>query len=391
MERPGRRLFEFVDCLGQGGFGEVYRARIRSPGGLASLAAVKVLRRDLSVDGDAVRRLRDEGRLLARLDHPTILRAFDLVRLDGRLALVTELVEGADLAELLRADPPLPARALVEVIGRVAAALDAAHATPGPDGRPLALVHRDVKPTNVRVGRFGEVKLLDFGIAHFEGPDREARTATNLLVGSLPFMAPERFLSREARTEGDVYALGCTLYQGLTGHRYVERGDVRRLAALAADPAAHAAHLEARMALLGRGEGERARLLELLRALLDHDPARRPTAAELARACEDLVERLGGPRLRAWCRERAWPDPPARTGELTGRVLEEQPVDLAPPDEEATRAERLPAPDATVRATRGAPVPRRRGVGCGVLGLAIWLVVSGFTAIIAALARIAAS
>src|SRR5690606_17230382 len=128
----------------------------------ASLAAVKVLRRDLSVDGDAVRRLRDEGRLLARLDHPTILRAFDLVRLDGRLALVTELVEGADLAELLRADPPLPARALVEVIGRVAAALDAAHATPGPDGRPLALVHRDVKPTNVRVGRFGEVKLLDF-------------------------------------------------------------------------------------------------------------------------------------------------------------------------------------------------------------------------------------
>lgn len=389
MAGYGQRRFEFVDCLGRGGFGEVYRARLLSPGGLQSIAAVKVLRRELSLDGDAVRRLRDEGRLLARLDHPTILRAHDLVRLDGRLALVTEFVDGADLSDLFRSDPPLPARPLVEVIGRVAAALDAALQATGPDGRSLSLVHRDIKPTNIRVGRFGEVKLLDFGIAHFKGDDREARTATHVMVGSLPYMAPERFVDREARSASDVFALGCTLFQGLSGRRFIERADVIGLGARALDPAAHEAHLSDRMALLAPGAESRAALLELLTAMLAWDHDARPTPAEVASRCEQLVEALPGPRLRTWCRERRWPGPQPRAGELVGRTLTEETVDL-------DRPPRI-QPPATAEPTRASFDPKALGgrhlavVGCGVAGLAIGLVVSGMAAFIVALAMFAAS
>src|SRR5690606_41017067 len=110
---------------------------------------------------------------------------------------------------------------------------------------------------------------------------------------------------------------------------------------------------------------------------------------------EALVDRLGGPRLRAWCRERAWPVPEPRPGELAGRVLVEEPVDLsrpfAPPPPERSAVEGGPSEGPPAPRGRASRVSRLAVAGCGILGLLIWLVVSGFAAIIAALAPFSAS
>ncbi|MCA9492181.1 MAG: serine/threonine protein kinase, partial [Myxococcales bacterium] len=203
----GRR-FQVHSCLGRGGFGEVYRATMSSSGGVRTEVAIKVLRGDIDPGSDSVKRLRDEGRLLGALRHPSILRVHDLVLLENRVALVTEYVEGDDLDKCMV--PSMPIRALLGVLGEVASALDAAWTTPSPtSGEAIHLVHRDVKPANIRIGRHGEVKLLDFGIARATNVVREAQTANNAMMGSYLYMAPERFHEDRVEPPSDIYALGC--------------------------------------------------------------------------------------------------------------------------------------------------------------------------------------
>ena len=212
------REYHLRRCLGKGGFGEVYLAEIKNQGGLSVDAAIKLLHGSLDPNDHAVARLRDEGRLLALVDHPAILRVRDMVVLGGRIALITEYVEGQDLTDCLRDDTdPMPTRALVESVGVVADALHAAWSSTGKDGRTLGIVHRDIKPSNIRISHHGQVKLLDFGIARTDTVTREARTATDAIIGSLPYMAPERYTANDADPRSDVFSLGCVLYEGLTG------------------------------------------------------------------------------------------------------------------------------------------------------------------------------
>ena len=327
LEPSPRCTFSFAKCLGQGGFGEVYRATMRSGGGLDTTVAVKVLRAELHAGSDAVRRLRDEGRLLAQLNHPSILKVFDIARLDGQLALVTEHVDGADLDTCLAASPPLSTRALVDALSQVAAGLSAAWEAEGPDGRPLRIVHRDLKPSNVRIGRHGDVRLLDFGIAHFVSDEREADTASDLVVGSVRYMAPERFFEPEATHTADVFGLGCLLFEGLAQQRYLDQADVRRLTQLALSADTWAAWQETRLALL---EGQPATLVALCRRCLAHQPDDRPTASEFAERCDELLDALEGPSLRSWARQ--WPvsEPTVVSGALTGRTVVEDPLEPTP-------------------------------------------------------------
>src|SRR5688500_18640815 len=116
MDAGRQRQFHIHHCLGRGGYGEVYRATMVAPGGIENDVAVKLLRVDLDPGAEAVRRLRDEGRLLSVLRHPAILRVFDLALLDGRVGLVTEFVDGEDLCTLVGV---LPLRATLEVMGAV--------------------------------------------------------------------------------------------------------------------------------------------------------------------------------------------------------------------------------------------------------------------------------
>ena len=367
------RTFTVHACLGRGGFGEVYRADMAQPGGFSTPVAIKVLRRDVDPRGQAVQRLRDEARLLARLEHPAILTVHDQVMLEGRVALVTEYVDGEDLSECMDGEGKLGPRALLEVIGQVAGALHAAWTAPlAAGGMPLRMVHRDIKPSNIRLGRRGAVKLLDFGIARTDEMTREAHTKTDTMIGSPPFMAPERFLEPVVHPASDVFSLGATLAEGLTGIRVFDV-PVTMLAGLAVDQGRYDRHVSERLATLSDVVPES--VCELVRHCLAYLPADRPTAEELARRCDLLADAVGGPSLRRWARARQWPEEGADEGELDGRTLVEGtlegPVVRPPP---------APAADLLTEAPR--PVSR---VGLVVGGAGLLATGGGVVAVLAVL------
>lgn len=330
---PGGRRLHLHDRIGSGGFGDVYRATLVSGGGVETLVAIKVLHKDTSPSSQALQRLRDEGKMLGLIRHPAIVKVLDMVALDGRAALVTEYVEGADLGFLMRRKALGP-RSLVEAMGVVAGALNAAFNTMTASGAPLNLLHRDVKPENIRLGRHGDVKLLDFGIAKAGGIRREARTEAGDVVGSYRYMAPERLSrKREDRPEGDVFSLGAVLYEGLSGERLFHGLDLRDQVRLAGDAEAYGEFLRGRMAALKINAALRA----LLTAALEHDPTERPTALRFAAWCDELADVLEGPNLRQWCRVWDWPTEDAAPGPLTGKSIVDAPSAASMP---AAREER---------------------------------------------------
>jgi serine/threonine-protein kinase len=312
------RTFKMGHCLGRGGFGEVYRAVAVYPSGVEAEVAVKLLRGDLGPASQAVLRLRDEGRLLARLDHPVILRVHDLTVLEGRAALVTEYIEGDDLSICMSGIDPIPPRALCEVLSQVAAGLAAAWSAEGDGGEPLRLVHRDIKPSNIRISRHGQVKLLDFGIARAD-VDREARTQTEMMLGSPAYMAPERFTDTAVRSASDVFGIGCVLYEGLTGQRLFADVPVLMMTTLAVDEARFDAFLAERLELLPADVDPVAQVL-LLRCLA-FAPHKRPRPSDLALSLEMAADVLNGRSLATWCRKRSWVVRTQMDGELQGRTL----------------------------------------------------------------------
>ncbi|SDG70130.1 serine/threonine-protein kinase [Klenkia brasiliensis] len=220
--------YRVLGVLGRGGMGEVVRALDAEH---EREVALKVLHPQWAGDESYRERFRREARVVARLREPHVVPIHRYGEVDGRLFLDMRLVEGEDLAGLLRRTGPLdPARA-VDVVGQVARALDAAHA----DG----LVHRDVKPSNVLlVARAdggdlaGSVAgddfayLVDFGIARPVGEQTgPSLTGTGLTIGSTEYMAPERFQGRELSPATDVYSLACVLFEALTGRRPFPPGD----------------------------------------------------------------------------------------------------------------------------------------------------------------------
>ncbi len=313
-----------------------------SSGGLSTAVALKVLRADIDDAQDALQRLRDEARALGHLDHPAIVRAFDILDLDGRVALVTELVEGDDLDRCIEGRARITHRALLQVIAQVADALDAAVNAPGPDG-PLRLVHRDVKPSNIRVGRHGQVKLLDFGIAWFAGGDREAQTASEMMVGSLPYMAPERFVEREQNPASDVFSLGCCLYESLGVDGFYEEPRLRVLSGLAMAPERFDALKSRRLEQVDEGP-----IRDLLAGMLHYDPSQRPTAKQVARRCDEIADDLSGASLRLWCADRRWQDDASATGSLTGQTLTEGPSAPAPTTSDHAKPRIVTRPSSTI-------------------------------------------
>jgi len=317
--RPtNQRSFHLHSCLGRGGFGEVYHATMHQPGGLSTDVALKLLRSDASLNDEALTRLQDEGHLLSQLKHPSILQVYDLTHLDGRVGLITEYIPGEDFHHALRdEDHPLPARATLEVVARVAAALDAAYHAAQSRQQALHLVHRDIKPSNVRIGLHGEVKLLDFGVAHSLDPDRQALTKTNTALGSLPYMSPERFQRGEPTPATDIYALGCCLFEGLTGARLHEDPVPVEMFALAAVAADHDAQILKRLNTLADEVDDEVRAL--LVRMLDHDPAARPSAHEVSELCDGLAAGRGGATLRTWMRGHTCLPPQQLPKALQGR------------------------------------------------------------------------
>jgi serine/threonine kinase PknH len=189
--------------LGKGGMGEVYEAYDTEKG---RTVALKILADEYSHDENFRTRFQRESRAAAILQEPHVIPIHDWGEIDGRLYIDMRLVAGQTLAELLAAGPLPPQRA-VTIIGQVAAALDAAHAE--------GLVHRDIKPQNIIVTPADFAYLVDFGIAEATGDTRLTGAGTK--IGTLNYMAPERFTDKPATSAVDVYALAGVLYEALTG------------------------------------------------------------------------------------------------------------------------------------------------------------------------------
>ena len=192
--------------LGQGGMGLVYAARDTS---LDREVALKIIAPHLAGDVDYRARFTREATVLSQMSSPHVVAVHDYGERDGCLFLVTQLVPGGDLATQLGQGPVAP----VEALGLVSQILEGLA-----DAHDVGVVHRDVKPSNVLLRRRGgrwEALLCDFGIATSDGG--EAFTRTGSLVGSTPYMAPERHQGDDSGVPGDVYAVGCLLWRVLTG------------------------------------------------------------------------------------------------------------------------------------------------------------------------------
>jgi len=193
------------EVIGRGGMGTVYSATDLT---LDRVVAVKVLPPAVAdQDLASIARFKREARAAASLAHPGVVAVFDTGADDGTHFIVMELVSGRSLAAILREEAPLdPARA-VEITGKVADALAAAHAA--------GVVHRDVKPSNLMVAEDGSIRVLDFGIVRLM--DGTAITQTASVLGSAAYMSPEQALGKRVEERSDIYSLGCVLYALLAG------------------------------------------------------------------------------------------------------------------------------------------------------------------------------
>lgn len=213
-------IYRLDSLIGRGAVGEVYRAFDTAK---KRAVALKVLAPQFAADAEFQARFRRESELAAMLTNPHIVPIHDFGEIENRLFLDMRLIDGPDLSVLIKQDGAMPVARAVDLVGQVASALSAAHAH--------GLLHRDVKPSNVltvptEVGDGDFAYLTDFGVARSVG-GRGATTITGkgATIGTLEYMAPERFESDDLDHRVDVYALGCVLYECLTGEKpYGVRG-----------------------------------------------------------------------------------------------------------------------------------------------------------------------
>ena len=247
MSLPGARLgpYDILGKLGEGGMGEVYRARDTR---LNRDVAIKILPASFTADPDRVARFTREAQTLAALNHPHIAQIYGVEEGAGQRALVMELVEGDDLAERiarLRAagtaarHASIPIDEALPIARQIAEALEAAH--------DAGIIHRDLKPANVKLRADGTVKVLDFGLAKAiaqgvtSGPNRAAdrdslrdsptftspaMTQAGIILGTACYMAPEQAKGKAVDRRADIWAFGCVLFEMLTGRTLFDGGTV---------------------------------------------------------------------------------------------------------------------------------------------------------------------
>lgn len=199
---------DFLELLGKGGMGAVYKAKQRS---LDRVVAVKILPPEVGLDPNFADRFTREARALARLNHPHIVAIHDFGHAGNFYFFVMEFVDGVNLRMALRAHQLTPPQAL-QVVPQICDALQYAHEE--------GIVHRDIKPENILLDKRGRVKIADFGLAKLLGKTAEdlTLTGTKQIVGTVPYMAPEQIEgSQDVDHRADIYSLGVTFYEMLTG------------------------------------------------------------------------------------------------------------------------------------------------------------------------------
>lgn len=338
--------------IGEGGFGKVYRASMRGGDGFCKEVAIKLMLAE-GLPEEALVRFRDEARILGLVRDRAIVSADPPTRLNGRLAVVMEYIEGASASALL-SSRAFPATVAIEVVQEVARVLDKVVRHPGPDGRPLNLLHRDLKPANLQITAGGEVKVLDFGIARATFDAREAHTMANV-AGTLGYTAPERLTGIEVPA-GDIYSLGVVLHVLVTRDKAVTHGVFTRRGPL----------VERTPAVLAA--------IALAAEMCNVDPGARPTARQVEDRCQELRREHGGPTLRAWAERHVQAAPPLEPDELVGGTFCET---ATSPDPASVPAEPIQPLKPADPAPAGLRWPALGAVAVLLLGGAIGIAAAG--------------
>lgn len=205
---PGEVIgdYEIVERIG-GNMGFVFKARHRL---LDKIVALKLVPADVLADAERLARFQREIRVMAQLQHPNLVPAFDARSVGAWLLVTMELIDGVDLQQLVRNHGPLPVAAACEATRQAALGLQHAH--------QHGLIHRDIKPSNLMVTRAGTLKVIDMGLALTRDDATAQLTQTGLLLGTISYCAPEQFRnSSGVDIRADIYSLGCTLYHLLAG------------------------------------------------------------------------------------------------------------------------------------------------------------------------------
>lgn len=260
--------YRLVDSIGSGGMGRVWRAHDEV---LHRAVAIKELTAAFYVsDSDQavlLARTRAEARAAARINHSAVVTVHDVLEHDGRPWIVMELVEGSSLADAVKERGRIEPQETARIGLWVLRALRAAHTA--------GVLHRDVKPGNVLLGRDGRVLLTDFGIAQIEGDSTITRTGE--VVGSVDYLAPERVRGHDPGPASDLWALGATLYTAVEG-----RSPFRRTSPLST--------MQAVVEDEAEEPGSAGPLGPVITALLRKDPAERPDAAEAEQLLAEAAE-----------------------------------------------------------------------------------------------------
>ncbi|MBD8080003.1 serine/threonine-protein kinase [Cellulosimicrobium arenosum] len=294
--------YRLVRRIAVGGMGEVW---VAADDALGREVAVKVLRAEYAGNEDFLNRLRTEARNSAALSHPNIAQMYDYGERQGSGYLVMELVLGEPMADLLEREPVLPPARLLPLLSQTARGLHAAHVA--------GVVHRDIKPGNILIDRSGTVKITDFGVSL--AANQVPMTATGMVMGTAQYLSPEQAVGQAATGASDVYALGIVAYESVVGHRPFTGSTPVDIAV---------AHVNEQVPALPSSVDHE--LAELIMAMLEKDPTKRPrTAAALAQVLDTIAERLtsdpwsatvavGGRRARRARTESSPPPPPAPPG-----------------------------------------------------------------------------
>jgi eukaryotic-like serine/threonine-protein kinase len=262
--------YALVERLAVGGMGEVWCA---DDSVLGRAVAIKILRDEYAGDETFRGRFRAEAQNAAMLVHPNVAQVFDFNEGDEAPGtppwLVMELIRGDPLSRVIAREAPLPADRVWSIVGQAASALAAAHAA--------GVVHRDIKPANLLLCADGTVKVTDFGIARAAGSS--SVTSTGVMLGTPHYLSPEQVAGQSATAASDFYALGVVAYECLTGGRPFEGEPMAVLIAHRDQPAP---------AVPGSTPPA---LRDLVTALLDKDPERRPTdGAAIAAQAERMLD-----------------------------------------------------------------------------------------------------
>lgn len=203
---PGTFLgdrYEIVDLIGSGGMADVYKARCHK---LNRYVAIKVLKKEYSTDKSFVSKFRVEAQSAAGLMHPNIVNVYDVGEENGMYYFVMELVEGITLKHYIEKKIRLTVKEAVSIAIQVSMGIEAAHNN--------GIIHRDIKPQNIIISKEGKVKVADFGIAKAASSD----TVTSHAMGSVHYTSPEQARGGYSDAKSDIYSIGVTLFEMVTGH-----------------------------------------------------------------------------------------------------------------------------------------------------------------------------